>query len=75
MPNVAATERLHHARQAVDALRRQKQMHMIGHQHIGVDGATMGSGGSDEPVAIADIVILAIEDRLAVIAALDHVQG
>jgi len=75
MPDVAPTQRLHHARQAVDALRRHQKMHVIGHQHIGVNGATMLGGDRDEPVAIADVVLLAIEDRFAVVAPLDDVQG
>jgi hypothetical protein len=33
------------------------------------------AGSAPGPIAIADVVILAIEDRLAIVAALDHMQG
>jgi hypothetical protein len=48
-------------------------MHVVGHQHIGLDGTPVVYGRGGEPVAVTAIVVLTEEDGLAVIAALDHV--
>ncbi len=45
-------------------------MHMVGHQRGSVKRATRFA----QPVQIAEIVVLAEEARLAVVAALDDVQ-
>src|SRR5579872_2976369 len=49
-------------------------MHVVGHQHIGMDQAAILGRGVAKPVAIPCIILLAKENRRAVIAALDHVQ-
>jgi len=47
---------------------------VIGHQDIGVDGAVIGRRGVGEPVMEPLVIVAAKEDRLTVVAALDHVQ-
>jgi hypothetical protein len=49
-------------------------MHMIGHQHIGMDGAAIPGRRLRQPAAIEPIVIGSEEDRLAILAPLDDVQ-
>ena len=47
---------------------------MIGHPDIGVDGATMGCRRFGKPAVQPPVIVSAKEDRLTVVAALDHVQ-
>jgi hypothetical protein len=47
---------------------------MIGHEHVGMDGAAVMPGRLPQQGAIAGIVLGPEEDRPAIIAALDHVQ-
>ncbi len=47
---------------------------MVGHQHIGMDRQPVFGCSRREPVAVAIIIVLGKEDRLAIIAALDHMQ-
>jgi hypothetical protein len=75
MTDIAPAERLHHARQAQGRLRRRQQMHVVGHQHIGMDGAAMARRRLGEPRAIELVVLVAKEHGLAVVAALDQMQG
>ncbi len=74
MANIAAAERLHGAGQAVGGARRHQQMHVVGHQHVGMNRATMVQGGCSEPVVVTAIVLRREEDRFAIVAALDHMQ-
>ncbi len=50
-------------------------MHVIGHQHISVDAATVLFRCLVQPIEVAAIVSLGEERRLPVIAALDDVLG
>jgi hypothetical protein len=54
--------------------RREQQVYMIGHQHIGVDGAAAIASRLFEPMEVALIVLLGKEAWLAVDAALNDVQ-
>ena len=74
MPDVAPTERLHGAGQALSAAGRHQQMQVVGHQDIGMDGAVMNRRRFGKPCMQAPVIVSAKEDRLAVVAALDHVQ-
>lgn len=47
---------------------------MVGHQHIGMDGAAMARRRLAEPKAIARVILVVKEGRRPVVAALDHVQ-
>jgi hypothetical protein len=49
-------------------------MKVVGHQHIGVDGAGMRRGRLAEPQAEQRVVVGREEDRRAVVAALDEVK-
>jgi len=49
-------------------------MDVVGHQHVSMDRAASVARRLGEPAAVADIAGLVKEDRLAVVAALDHVQ-
>jgi hypothetical protein len=49
-------------------------MHVIGHEHVGVQGTTRFLQGRIEPVQIAVVVLVGKEARFAVAAALNDVQ-
>ena len=72
--HIPAAQRLHDTRQAVGCLRRRQQVHVVRYQHVGVNHAAIFSRRLGEPVAVARIIVVIEEDRLAIIAALDHVQ-
>jgi len=45
---------------------RHQQVHVIGHQHVTVDGAAVFGGRSHEQSWMAHIILFAEEDRLAI---------
>ncbi len=47
---------------------------MVGHQHVGVQGAAAFFKGFAQPVTVAQVVLLGDEAGIAVMAALDNVQ-
>jgi hypothetical protein len=49
-------------------------MQVIGHQHIGVDGAVVRRRRFGKPGMQPPVIVSAKEDRLTVVAALDHMQ-
>src|SRR5229473_3788611 len=49
-------------------------MHVIGHQHVRVDRAAIVLGVELQPVQIEPIILLRVEARRAVVAALEDVQ-
>jgi hypothetical protein len=53
---------------------KAQKMEVIGHQDIGVDGAIMRRRRFGEPGLQPAVVVLAKEDRLTVVASLDHVR-
>ncbi len=73
--HVAPAQVLHHAREVVGPLCGTQQMHVIGHQHISVDAATVLFRRLVQPIEVAAIVFLGEERRLPVIPALDEVLG
>ncbi len=54
--NVTAPERLHQARHLARCSRRDQQMDVVGHQHIGMDGAVFGEGNLTQVLQVADAV-------------------
>ena len=50
-------------------------MHVVGHEHIGVHGATKALGQLGEMIQIESVVFLSVEARRAIITALDDVPG
>lgn len=73
--HVSATERLHHACHLATRQRGDQQVHVVGHQHVGVDAAVLAPGDVAQILQIADVVDVGEEARLAVVAALDDVLG
>ena len=73
--NVAAPQRLHQPTDPVVSRRSDQQVHMVGHQHICVQGAALlcqspaDLGQEEAAVAVVE------EDRLPIVAALDDVVG
>ena len=65
---------MHRAWQAFGIGRGDQQMHVIGHQHIGMDSAIVSPGRFGEPVAIEGVIFVRKENGFAVVAALDDVQ-
>ena len=56
-------------------LGRHHQMHMIGHQHIGVNGTVIFPGLLGEYIEVVEIVLFCIEAGTTIIAALDNMPG
>src|SRR6202007_1952759 len=67
--DVAPAKRLHRAGQAGLVGGGHEEMQVVVHQDIGVDGAVMGCCRFAEPCVQAPVIVLAKEDRLAVVAA------
>ncbi|MND08976.1 hypothetical protein D3C83_319700 [compost metagenome] len=49
-------------------------MHVVGHQHIGVDGQSVFAGGAFKTVQVKEVIGFRPEDRIAVVAALDDMK-
>lgn len=65
---------LHQRGAALLVLWRQQQMHMVGHQAESMDRAAGALGRHMQYIEIAAIILVGEEDRLPVVAALDHMQ-
>ena len=73
--HVALAQMLHQQCGAVLAFRRDQQMHVIGHEHIGRHGTTEAFGQFSQEIQIEAIIIIREEAHRAVVAALDDVPG
>lgn len=73
--HVAATERLHQRRRRARVLAGQQQMHMVGHQHIGMHGDAELERQLPQVLQIARPVDVGEEARLPIIAPLHDVLG
>ncbi len=73
--NEAPAEVLHHAGEAVWPSRRCQQVHVIGHQHVGIDRAAILACRIKQAVEVEPVVFLGKEGGLPVIAPLDDVLG
>ena len=72
--HVTPADRLHHARRCAGLGRRREQMHMIGHQDVGVQRATVLAGCFGEFLKVVAVVGIRCETRLPVDTALNDVQ-
>lgn len=70
--HVASAQGLHHAADAADSGRRHEQVHVVGHQYVGMDRAAFTPGDFIEIAQVASIIVGGEEARLAIVAALDH---
>jgi hypothetical protein len=68
--DAAPPERLHDAHTASGFCRRHQQVNVIGHEHIGVNGAVFGPHDLAKVVPIALVVDGGEEARLPIVAAL-----
>jgi hypothetical protein len=66
---------LHHQGGSLGPLRRDQQVHVVGHQHVGVDGAAVLLSLFFQRVQIPPIVLLSVETGRAIIPALDDVPS
>lgn len=73
--HVAPAQRLHHRRDLAGRRRCQQQVHVVGHQHVGVDGAAEAPGDVPQLVQIAHVVDGMEEARPAVVASLEDMLG
>lgn len=73
--HVAAAYRLHQAAGSIGRFRRDQKMNVVGHQHIGMDGAAVIGSRFLQPMEVAVIVLLGEETRLPIDAALHEVLG
>ncbi len=73
--HIAPPERLHHLRDPVFLHRRDQQVDVVGHQHIGMDPAVGFLGRDGQVFEIAPVVLFSQKARFAVVAALNDVLG
>jgi hypothetical protein len=73
--HIALSDTLHQARWAIGTLGRQQQMHVIGHQHIGVQAYPYLLTEALQESEIVRIVGVGKETGSAVMPALDDVEG
>jgi len=64
----------HQQRGPIGLARREQQVHVVGHQHIGVDRARIARRQLAQVVQVAPVVVIGEEADAAVIPALDDVQ-
>ena len=64
-----------HAGHPLRCLRGDQQVHMIGHEHVGVQFASCLGERFLQPMQVALVIRLAKEARLAIVAALHDMQG
>ena len=69
--NVAPAQRLHHSRYGTWSQRGHEDVDVVGHQDIGMHGATFASRQFAQVGAIAQIVAFAVKPRLSIVATLD----
>jgi hypothetical protein len=72
---IVASEGLRHARHSPDFARRDQQMHMVAHQHIRVQPASVTGQRLAETLQIALPVPVVEETRHAIVAALHQMLG
>lgn len=73
--NVTPPQRLHEAGDLATALRGHQQVHVVGHQYIGVNLAAVAQRDFPEVLQIAMPIGIGEEAGLAIVAALDNVLG
>jgi hypothetical protein len=72
--HVAPPQRLHHRRRRPARARRDEEMDVVRHEHVGVHGARVSSRGAVQAIEVKAPVGVSVEACRAVVAALDHVQ-
>ncbi len=72
--HIALAQVLHQQRSAVGFLRREQQVHMVGHQHVGVDRAAELRCILGQTLQVKYVVFVGEEAGVAVVTALDQVQ-
>jgi hypothetical protein len=50
-------------------------MHVIGHQHKGVNRATVPRSTLSQPGEVGAVIVIAKKDRLPIVSSLNHVRG
>lgn len=73
--HVASSQRLHHPGYLARRLRRDQQVHVVGHQDIGVDDTVLLQCGLAQVGQVTSVVGFGKEAGQAIIAALDDVPG
>ncbi len=73
--NIAPPDVLHHPADAGRVLRGDKDVNVVGHQHIGVDGAVIAFCRFFQPPPIRIVVVVFKEHRFPAMPALDNVDG
>ena len=73
--HVALSQVFHQQDGALFARVCEQQMYVVGHQHVGMDGATELVGELFDVLQVELVVLFAVETDRAVIATLDDVPG
>ena len=72
---VALAQIFHEEGADVRRVRRKKQVHMIGHQAIGVNGTVMPAGKKAQVTQVSKVIGIAEKAQAAIVAALDDMDG
>lgn len=72
--HITAPHQDQHLGHAVGLFRREQQMDVIGHQHVGVQPAVLARQRFAQPAKIGEAVLVVEEARRPIVPALDDVQ-
>jgi hypothetical protein len=75
MAHVPPPQRLHHPPDGACVLRRHQQVHVIGHQHVGMHATAEFQARLAQRAQVIAVVVRLEEARLAIVATLHHVLG
>jgi len=73
--HIALTQVLHQQSAAINGLRRQQQMHVIGHEAVGMHRTAEAVGKLLQVVQIERVILFMEKTGAAIVAALDDVHG
>lgn len=71
--DVALAQVLHQQGGAISLLGGQQKMDMVGHEHVGMDGAAIFPGHITQCLEISYVVFVGVKTRGPIVSALDHV--
>lgn len=73
MANEIAADVLHHERERMGTLCRGKQMHVVGHQDVGIERAPVLASAFAQTIEVEEVIFFGEEGCLSIVAALDDV--
>jgi hypothetical protein len=73
--HITPPQRFHQRPTGIGSVGRKQQMHMVRHQRISMNPAAGLARVLEQPIQIAAIIFIGEKARLAVVAALDKMDG